>query len=108
MFANKRLSAAYKSAKIEYFDENSKYIFFSDSHRGDDSASDEFTRNQNVLSSISVIRIYLFFPSYVVAAAFRPYSKDPQISLNLRCSQTIANLLLFFLYICNINAIIVL
>ena len=49
MFANKRLSAAYKSAKIEYFDENSKYIFFSDSHRGDDSASDEFTRNQNVL-----------------------------------------------------------
>ena len=49
MFNNKRLTAAYKSAKIDYFDENSKYIFFSDSHRGDDSASDEFTRNQNIL-----------------------------------------------------------
>lgn len=49
MFTNKRLTAAYRHAKIEYFDENSKYIFFSDSHRGDDSASDEFTRNQNVL-----------------------------------------------------------
>lgn len=49
MFTDKRLKAAYQHAKIEYFDENSKYIFFSDSHRGDDSASDEFTRNQNVL-----------------------------------------------------------
>ena len=49
MFTEKRLNAAYQNAKIEYFDENSNYIFFSDSHRGDDSASDEFTRNQNVL-----------------------------------------------------------
>lgn len=39
---------AYESAKLEYFDEHSKYIFFSDCHRGDDSVSDEFTRNQNV------------------------------------------------------------
>lgn len=49
MFTDKRLGAAYKNAKTEYFDTNSKYIFFSDSHRGDDSASDEFTRNQSVL-----------------------------------------------------------
>lgn len=49
MFTNKRILSAYKNAKIEYFDETSKYIFFSDSHRGDDSASDEFTRNQTVL-----------------------------------------------------------
>lgn len=37
------------NAKVEYYDKNSKYIFFSDCHRGDDSVSDEFTRNQNVL-----------------------------------------------------------
>lgn len=49
MFTDRRLTAAYKHAKVEYFDESSKYILFSDSHRGDDSVSDEFTRNQNVL-----------------------------------------------------------
>jgi UDP-2,3-diacylglucosamine pyrophosphatase LpxH len=46
MFTDKRLSSAYNNAKLEYIDENSKYIFFSDCHRGDDSVSDEFTRNQ--------------------------------------------------------------
>lgn len=49
MFTDRRLTKAYLNAKIEYFDENSKYIFFSDCHRGDDSVSDEFTRNQHVL-----------------------------------------------------------
>lgn len=44
----KRLTEAYNNAKIEYFDKNSKFVFFSDIHRGDDSISDEFTRNQNV------------------------------------------------------------
>lgn len=48
MQTDKRLTKAYQNAKIEYFDENSKHIFFSDVHRGDDSVSDEFTRNQNV------------------------------------------------------------
>lgn len=45
---DKRLTQAYKTAKLEIFNENSKYIFFSDTHRGDDSVSDEFSRNQNV------------------------------------------------------------
>jgi UDP-2,3-diacylglucosamine pyrophosphatase LpxH len=48
MLTEKRLTQAYKQAKIEHFDKNSKYIFFSDCHRGDDSVSDEFTRNQNL------------------------------------------------------------
>ncbi len=48
MFTDRRLTNAYKSARVEYFDENSKYIFFSDCHRGDDSVSDEFRRNQSV------------------------------------------------------------
>lgn len=48
MKADERLTNAYNNAKMEYFDKNSKYIFFSDVHRGDDSVSDEFTRNQNV------------------------------------------------------------
>jgi len=48
MKTDSRLTQAYENAKIEYFDKNSKYIFFSDMHRGDDSVSDEFTRNQTV------------------------------------------------------------
>jgi UDP-2,3-diacylglucosamine pyrophosphatase LpxH len=48
MKTDKRLTNAYEHAKIEYFDKRSKYILFSDVHRGDDSVSDEFTRNQNV------------------------------------------------------------
>lgn len=46
--AEKRLTQAYKNAKIEYFDESSKYIFFSDCHRGDATPSDEFAKNQNI------------------------------------------------------------
>lgn len=48
MKTDKKLTNAYDNAKIEYFDNSSKYIFFSDIHRGDDSVSDEFTRNQIV------------------------------------------------------------
>lgn len=48
MKASKRLTDAYRHAITEYFDKSSKYIFFSDVHRGDDSVSDEFTRNQIV------------------------------------------------------------
>lgn len=48
MFTDQKLTEAYKKAlKIE-FDDSSKYIFFSDQHRGDDSASDEFERNQHL------------------------------------------------------------
>lgn len=48
MFTDRRLTEAYNNAKLEYFDRNSKYIFFSDLHRGDDSVSDEFSRNQSL------------------------------------------------------------
>ena len=48
MKTDQKLTNAYKNAKTVYIDNNSKYIFFSDVHRGDDSVSDEFTRNQNV------------------------------------------------------------
>ena len=47
MFADKRLTNAYNNSKVEYFDENSKYVIFSDCHRGVGSLSDEFTKNQN-------------------------------------------------------------
>lgn len=48
MRTDQRLTKAYKKAKIEYFDDSSRYILFSDCHRGDDSMSDEFARNQQV------------------------------------------------------------
>lgn len=48
MFTNRRLTEAYKNARVEYFDETSKYIFFSDVHRGNGSMSDEFARNRNI------------------------------------------------------------
>lgn len=46
MFTDRRLNQAYRDAQVEDFEENSKYIIFSDTHRGDDSISDEFARNQ--------------------------------------------------------------
>ncbi len=49
MNTDKRLSKAYHNAKKLSFDNSSKFIIFSDIHRGDDSVSDEFTRNQNIL-----------------------------------------------------------
>lgn len=48
MNTEKRLTKAYKEAVIEYFDKDSKYVIFSDIHRGDDSVSDEFARNQAI------------------------------------------------------------
>ena len=47
MLTHKRLNEAYKNAKEISFDDNSKYIFFSDVHRGDNSMSDEFAHNQS-------------------------------------------------------------
>ena len=49
MQTNKQLTKAYRNAKVMNFDENSKIIIFSDTHRGDDSISDEFARNQSVM-----------------------------------------------------------
>lgn len=51
MSTDRRLTEAYKHARVQYFDKNSKYVFFSDCHRGDDSASDEFARNQAIVLS---------------------------------------------------------
>lgn len=48
MLTEQRLLSAYQNAKVHKIDDSSKYIFFSDMHRGDDSASDEFTRNETV------------------------------------------------------------
>lgn len=47
MFTDRRLTEAYAGARVEYFDADSRYVFFSDAHRGDNSLSDEFARNQN-------------------------------------------------------------
>ncbi len=48
MNTERRLTRAYKNAKVKYIDSISKYVIFSDVHRGDDSVSDEFIRNQNI------------------------------------------------------------
>ena len=44
----KKLLSAYNNATHIDFDSNSKFIFFSDVHRGDNSLSDEFAHNQNI------------------------------------------------------------
>ena len=48
MKTQKRLDEVFKSARVEYFDDSSRYVFMSDCHRGDGSHSDEFTKNQNL------------------------------------------------------------
>lgn len=56
MFTNKRLTKAYHNAQIRFIDKDSKYVFFSDTHRGDDSISDQFARNQALV--VSALRYY--------------------------------------------------
>ncbi|MBO6605667.1 metallophosphoesterase [Psychroserpens sp.] len=46
--ANKRLDRAFKEASKIYFDDSSKYILFSDCHRGDNSFADDFANNRNI------------------------------------------------------------
>ena len=48
MSSQKRLSKAYSKAKVIDFDDRSKFIFFSDCHRGDNSFADEFANNRNI------------------------------------------------------------
>lgn len=48
MSSNFRLSRAYKNAKMVPFDDSSKFIFFSDCHRGDNSFADDFAKNRNI------------------------------------------------------------
>ncbi len=47
MNTDKRLDEAYNNAKVIEFDDESRFIFFSDVHRGDNSFSDEFAHNQS-------------------------------------------------------------
>ena len=56
LFTEKRLTKAYLKAPRIPFNENSKFVFFSDTHRGDDSISDEFARNQTLV--IGALRYY--------------------------------------------------
>ncbi len=46
--ARKRLDHAYQNAKVVEFDDDSKFILFSDCHRGDNSFADDFANNRNI------------------------------------------------------------
>lgn len=48
MSSDNRLNNAYKKAKTIVFDDSSKFILFSDCHRGDNSFADEFANNRNI------------------------------------------------------------
>ncbi|MFS4416001.1 metallophosphoesterase [Maribacter sp. 2307ULW6-5] len=48
MSSDKRLSRAYKNAKVVPFNDRSKFVLFSDCHRGDNSFADEFANNRNI------------------------------------------------------------
>lgn len=48
MLVERRLDKVYSEADIIYFDNTSRYVFFSDVHRGDNSLSDDFARNRHI------------------------------------------------------------
>ena len=48
MSSHFRLDRAYKNAKTIPFDDTSKFILFSDCHRGDNSFADDFANNRNI------------------------------------------------------------
>ncbi|HAL29976.1 MAG TPA: serine/threonine protein phosphatase [Coriobacteriia bacterium] len=47
MRTQRRLTEAYQNARVISFDDESRFVFISDCHRGDGSLSDEFMRNEN-------------------------------------------------------------
>ncbi len=48
MSSQSRLDRAYKNAERILFDDTSKFILFSDCHRGDNSFADDFANNRNI------------------------------------------------------------
>ncbi|MDY2585843.1 metallophosphoesterase family protein [Winogradskyella aquimaris] len=48
MSSKSRLDRAYKNAHRIHFDDTSKFILFSDCHRGDNSFADDFANNRNI------------------------------------------------------------
>ena len=48
MSSRSRLTRAYTNAKVVSFDDTSKFILFSDCHRGDNSFADDFSNNRNI------------------------------------------------------------
>ena len=48
MSSYKRLAKTFKNAKVVEFDDTSKFILFSDCHRGDNSFADDFANNRNI------------------------------------------------------------
>lgn len=48
MSSRKRISRAYRSAPRVSFNDDSKFILFSDCHRGDNSFADDFANNRNI------------------------------------------------------------
>lgn len=50
MSANSRITRAFKNAKVLPLNSSSKYIFFSDCHRGDNSFADDFARNRSIFN----------------------------------------------------------
>ncbi|CAL2078553.1 metallophosphoesterase [Tenacibaculum sp. 190524A05c] len=50
MSANTRINRAFKHAKKLPLNDNSKYILFSDCHRGDNSFADDFARNRSIFN----------------------------------------------------------
>lgn len=48
MSSKTRLDKAYHEAKTISFDDESKFVFFSDCHRGDNSIADDFANNRNI------------------------------------------------------------
>ena len=47
MRTQQRLTEAYEQARVVTFDDESRFVFISDCHRGTGSLADEFTRNEN-------------------------------------------------------------
>lgn len=48
MNSHKRLERAYRNARVIPFDDASRFVLFSDCHRGDNSFADEFASNRNL------------------------------------------------------------
>ena len=70
--AKKRLDRAYQNAHVIPFDDDSKFILFSDCHRGDNSFADDFANNRNIYYH-ALKHYYVEGFNYAELGAFGPY-----------------------------------
>ena len=84
MSSHSRIDRAYKTARRITYNDDSKFIIFSDVHRGDNSFADDFASNRNIY--FHALNHYFkndFSDSYVLPSSLQEQGLQPEGTLSL-------------------------